>query len=854
MTWVIDLRPRGRPPPPASTFRPAAGRIDRCPAGRGCSRWQRRQSAPLSRVQSVDEPPSPCTNHTGVAPAGPGWRRTNTPASVDQFGPAIAVAARRASGSRRVRRRRARPSTRRRVRPGPAGRRRARREWRSPVHGACRSGHWTRQFVPMSEFHPHSSCPGGPGARPGRAGSSAAIRVRSGGRMSQILRCETALIRQAADVLDDASTTFGCRRAGEQLPAAARRQPRAFRCGAGGRRRRIRRVQQAAEAARLLADLASDTAGRLRAAAAAFEAAESSAIGAAAMSRSRGGRPRRAGRGDHRRPRWPWGCRIRWRSPMSCWRRRRSAARVVRGGRPHPGLAVAGRRTARRRPAAAGRRLVESRRRGSHRPAAGRRSGQPPVVEHEVDAADQAVATLRQSRVLADAALADAEAALLGLGWPPGEDLLAWATRHDQLVPVTAVMTGLATRLDDLRARDTQALQTLAAALRADPRDPVQALPPIGPPAARRQADRTGRRIGSRRRPVRRRPARPGRRHRPGQPRPAGRRSAVHRPRDAGDGLGVRAALDKARDAGGSRSYWCTSLPARGSQGRAAISVGDITTADNVATLAPGVRNAPVSMADGICDAARCGPRRSARHRATRRPSWPGTATTFRCPRSAGVPVGPLGTAGQRRGRIGRRQRPGRRRSCWPRTSNGSTSWRRRTARFVAVGLLDGLDDGVRRGRPRCGDRRYGDAGFARRQRGRRTRATTTRICRPSTPSSLSFDQDPVTRGGNGRAWPGWWAASAGCRPSQLLSGLIRRSRTSAPRSIDVRATSPTSPCRPRPGRPVPGLFGIALANEVADLAAPPSGGELLLRSLPGGRSPRSLVGHYSDVPIKPGR
>src|SRR6478736_7945533 len=36
-------------------------------------------SAPLSRVQSVDEPPSPCTNHTGGTPSSPGRRRTNTP-------------------------------------------------------------------------------------------------------------------------------------------------------------------------------------------------------------------------------------------------------------------------------------------------------------------------------------------------------------------------------------------------------------------------------------------------------------------------------------------------------------------------------------------------------------------------------------------------------------------------------------------------------------------------------------------------------------------------------------------------------------------------------------------------------
>ena len=36
------------------------------------------------------------------------------------------------------------------------------------------------------------------------------------------------------------------------------------------------------------------------------------------------------------------------------------------------------------------------------------------------------------------------------------------------------------------------------------------------------------------------------------------------------------------------------------SQGRAAIGVGDIATADNVAVFAPGVSSAPVTMAQGI--------------------------------------------------------------------------------------------------------------------------------------------------------------------------------------------------------------------------------------------------------------
>ncbi len=55
------------------------------------------------------------------------------------------------------------------------------------------------------------------------------------------------------------------------------------------------------------------------------------------------------------------------------------------------------------------------------------------VVGAQVDAADATVATLRQSRVLATCALADAAAAIHATGWPPGEDLLRWASRAAQV-------------------------------------------------------------------------------------------------------------------------------------------------------------------------------------------------------------------------------------------------------------------------------------------------------------------------------------------------------------------------------------------------------------------------------------
>ncbi len=96
--------------------------------------------------------------------------------------------------------------------------------------------------------------------------------------MSTDLAVDTALIRQAADLLDQASSTFV---AGGQASICSRLSDGSLGPSAAAREvvsAASRRVEQALEAARLLADRASETSGRLRAAATAFEAAESSAI------------------------------------------------------------------------------------------------------------------------------------------------------------------------------------------------------------------------------------------------------------------------------------------------------------------------------------------------------------------------------------------------------------------------------------------------------------------------------------------------------------------------------------------------------------------------------------------------
>ena len=94
------------------------------------------------------------------------------------------------------------------------------------------------------------------------------------------LTVDTTLIRQAADVLDDASTVLGP----DAVGAAARCPLVENSLGNSALGREVvsaanRRVLQAAEAAGRLAGLIGETAQRLRSTATAFEVAESVRIG-----------------------------------------------------------------------------------------------------------------------------------------------------------------------------------------------------------------------------------------------------------------------------------------------------------------------------------------------------------------------------------------------------------------------------------------------------------------------------------------------------------------------------------------------------------------------------------------------
>jgi len=97
--------------------------------------------------------------------------------------------------------------------------------------------------------------------------------------MTVDLAVETSLIRQAADVLDDAADVLGQAAAG----AGSRNTLVESSLGNSALGREVvgaanRRVLQAVEAADLLADVVTETATRLRTVAAAFEAAETTTI------------------------------------------------------------------------------------------------------------------------------------------------------------------------------------------------------------------------------------------------------------------------------------------------------------------------------------------------------------------------------------------------------------------------------------------------------------------------------------------------------------------------------------------------------------------------------------------------
>ncbi|MFN8200252.1 MAG: alpha/beta hydrolase [Nakamurella multipartita] len=210
------------------------------------------------------------------------------------------------------------------------------------------------------------------------------------------------------------------------------------------------------------------------------------------------------------------------------------------------------------------------------------------VIGRQLDVALDTIGTLESTRISASAELDRAEDRIVGTGWPPSEDLLTWATTTGCLPTVAATIGGLAQTVQQLGRRNDAALEALTAALREDPSAPVDTLRAIMPAAF----------------PGASPPREPARA--PVDQDNLDRLAVDLRSSDISvliAARGVQAALDQARTAGGNAQLLVYESASSSSQGRAAISIGDITTADNVAALAPGVGSSPTSMIEGIDDA-----------------------------------------------------------------------------------------------------------------------------------------------------------------------------------------------------------------------------------------------------------
>jgi len=314
--------------------------------------------------------------------------------------------------------------------------------------------------------------------------------------------------------------------------------------------------------------------------------------------------------------------------------------------------------------------------------------------------------------------------------------------------------------------------------------------------------------------------------------------------------LGVQAALDRARAQGGVAQLLIYQSADSGGQGRAAISVGDITCADNVATVAPGISNAPVNMADGVSSAAvlRDRAQELAPGESTAAIAWYG----YDIPLSAvgGVPVDMISAVGNTAAAVT---------DATARVGGGQLvddmarfrDWAPETARFVAVGFSMGSTT-VSAAAARGG--RFDDLVLLGSPGASSDVATADNY--PDMPAEhafvVAYDEDPVTRGETDLL-------------AGLLGGLGRLPSTPTPfgpdpaaakfgaQVIDADSNNPDVSVALHLGGPLPDIVGSAVADEVADLAAHHQEANYLSgESL--GAVAAVVVGQYSEVPIKPGR
>ena len=470
------------------------------------------------------------------------------------------------------------------------------------------------------------------------------------------------------------------------------------------------------------------------------------------------------------------------------------------------------------------------------------------IIRGQLAAAEAACAVLRQTRRQAMGRVDQAQAALVAAGWPGTADLLVWAAVTGQLPGVTAELTRASEDLGALRHRNEAALSELAGALRSDPREPLDILIPARPAHRTGYPDMGDPLVGS--------------------ALPAVGGSAVDAVADANaqrlaadlhstDGatvlmaLGVTGALARAREHGAVAQLVVYESANSTNQGRAAISVGDLATADNVAIVVPGVTNAPAAMADGLSDAAALvrESQRQAPTDSTAVVAWYG----YDIPLSSvsGVPVTALAALGNAASAVDdANARSGG--AALLADLAGFRELAPATSRWVAVGFSmgsttvsaaaargRGLDDLVLLGSPGAGR----DV----------TTAGDYRAVTPEHTFVTAFDQDPVTRGETDLL-----AALVGTAvrflPQSSPYGPDPATRSFGAQVVDVPSNEPEVEVHLNPGLLGPlGGLDSAVTNEIMDLAAHHHQSNYL--SGPSLQAVASVVvGHYADVPTKPGR
>ncbi len=474
------------------------------------------------------------------------------------------------------------------------------------------------------------------------------------------------------------------------------------------------------------------------------------------------------------------------------------------------------------------------------------------IIRDQIDAVDATSAILRQSRLLAQGRVAGTEGALRRMGWPAGEDLLAWAASNAALPAVNALLSMACDELSDCRHRNDAALHDLATALRSDPGQPAQQLMPARP-AAGAHVGPGGLSSGARSTGPPHSPTSKASALQGVDEANADRLSADLRSTDVSTALmalGVTGALARARENGQEAHLLVYESANSASQGRAAIGIGDLSAADNVAIVVPGIGNAPVEMADGISDATALlqESQRQAPDDATSVIAWYGYDIPFSS--VSGVPVTPavaIGNAAAATDDDSARTGG----AALNRDLAAFGAIAPASARWIAVGFSMGsttvsaaaaggrrIDDLVMLGSPGAG-RQVGSA-------------EDYRSVSPDHTFVTSFEQDPVTLPETDLL-----AAFAGAAlkfpPRAAPFGPDPAAKSFGAQVVDVGSNEPDVDVQLGPVTGALGRLDSLITNEVVDLAGHHQQSNYL-----GGASLQAVaavvVGHYADVPIKPGR